>query len=121
MKTDPDSFFDLSVSLIIVPVYYFCLLQINDMVSLMGMICLPLINSLMVSSPSPVTSEGQGHSLMMVLNETITVRENSYWDLHKGILWINMIFYSDEPIQWAKILFLLCLFLLGFEQRNSLD
>ena len=31
--------------------------------------CLPLGSSLVVSSPSSVTSQGQGHSLMMVLDE----------------------------------------------------
>ena len=32
-------------------------------------LCLPLVNNLVVSSPSPVTSRGQGHSLMMVLDK----------------------------------------------------
>ena len=36
---DPESFFDLSESLIILPVNYFCPLQIDDIVSISDMIC----------------------------------------------------------------------------------
>ena len=82
----------------------------------------------MVYSPNPVTLSSQGHCLRMVLDETnqssdkqskfrditkskaqsddgpmrtetVTVSENSFLDMIKRNLWINMIFYPDKPIQ----------------------
>ena len=47
----------------------------------------------MVGSLSLVTSQGQGDSLRMVLDEPKTVSENSSWDMIKRIFWINVIYY----------------------------
>ena len=56
----------------------------------------------MVRSPCPMTSQGQDHSLMMVLDElrteTVTVRECFCLDKTIRNLWNNVIFYPDEPI-----------------------
>ena len=44
----------------------------------------------------------------------MTLSENSYVDMNKGILWINVIFYPDEPIQCINLA--LC-----FQVNNTKD
>ena len=52
-------------------------------------LCLPLGTILVISSP--VTSQGQGNSLMMVLvrTETVTVSENSFLIWSEEFFWLN--------------------------------
>ena len=46
-------------------------------------LCLALGTSLVVERSSPVASQDQGHTLIMVLNEnqTLSVSENFLWDM----------------------------------------
>ena len=65
----------------------------------------PIVTITVISSPSPMTSQGQGHSL--IRSKTVTVSENSSLDMIKRILWINVIVYPNEPSQcicfiWLK-------------------
>ena len=46
--------------------------------------------------------------------ETVTVCENSSLDMIKRILWINVIFYPDEPIQCFFLSFSFLLFCFAF-------